>query len=120
MDASPATTVTNMPWRSLVFVFSFVLRTTGAFGQNTMAIATRPVAFELASVKRAGPEAVVEQELVKVDHAMVSIRGANLGELVAYAFRVKAYELQGPKWLTTGENVEKFDIQAKIPESATS
>ena len=39
----------------------------------------------------------------------------SLQELVAYAYKVRTYQVSGPDWLKT----DRFDIGAKLPEGAT-
>ena len=103
-----------------------LLLTSVAFGQSAVAVKA-PLAFEVASVKPAPPpdraqtmgRPLPAANLV-VDDARVYIASATLGELINMAFRVRPYQVEGPRWLTaTGASALRFTVQAKLPEGAT-
>ncbi len=93
-----------------------------SFGQTA---AGKP-AFEVASVRPSAP--LDMQKLAAqiqagsmprmgahVDAARAEYDYMSLKDLVANAYKVKAYQVTGPAWLSS----ERFDIVAKIPEGAT-
>ena len=53
---------------------------------------------------------------MKVDAARVDIGFMSLADLVRMAYKVKAYQVSGPAWISS----ERFNIQAKLPEGATT
>jgi uncharacterized protein (TIGR03435 family) len=79
-----------------------------------------PLAFEVASIKPAGP---IDPAMMmsgqarigmKVDGARVDIGSTSLTNLIGTAYGVKPYQITGPDWISG----ERFDIMAKIPEGA--
>ena len=68
-----------------------------------------PVSFEVASVKPAvpGPWRESKAGVDRVDFASVTLRYC-----IAFAYRVKEYQVSGPAWLGT----LRFDILAKGPD----
>ena len=93
-----------------------------SFGQTA---AGKPT-FEVASVRPSAP--LDMQKLAAqiqagsmprmgayVDAARAEYDYMSLKDLVANAYKVKAYQVTGPAWLSS----ERFDIVAKIPEGAT-
>jgi uncharacterized protein (TIGR03435 family) len=93
---------------------SLIFATAAAFAQS-------PVAFEVASVKKAEPLSVNAAMSGKmnlgmtIDNAMVNIKSMSISELMRVAYKVKAYQVSGPDWL----NAERFTITAKMPAGAT-
>jgi len=89
-----------------------------ALGLACYALAQGP-AFEVASVKRSEPitpEMVQSGRLqigVSIDARNVRLSKMSLFELTMLAFQVKPHQVSAPPWTTT----ERFDIQAKLPES---
>jgi uncharacterized protein (TIGR03435 family) len=75
--------------------------------------------FEVASVKTSNMtprDAFNAGRLpIKVDRARVDIAVGSLSFLIATAYRVEADRISGPDWMV----IQRFDIQAKIPEGAT-
>jgi uncharacterized protein (TIGR03435 family) len=77
-------------------------------------------AFEVASVKPAGPlnpAAIASGQMrvgMKIDAARVDIGSLSLADLIRIAYRVKAYQVSGPDWMST----ERFDVRAKLPEGS--
>jgi len=75
------------------------------------------VEFEVASVR---PYAINQADSsvtlgVRMDGAQVRILGLTMRDLVAMAYRVKLYQLNGPDWIAT----ERYDINAKLPAGAS-
>jgi uncharacterized protein (TIGR03435 family) len=77
--------------------------------------------FEVASIKPAAP---IQPQMIAsgkvhlgltVDGSRVDFGGLPLLALLPMAFRVKAYQVSGPDWLSQ----ERFDIIGKIPDGAT-
>jgi len=98
----------------------FLLFATPLLAQTTAAPA-HPLAFEVASIKPAGPlnpmQVMTGQQRVgmKVDAARVDIANLSLADLIRIAYRVKLYQIAGPDWMKK----ERFDILGKLPESAS-
>ena len=97
-------------WKGILLV----LATGAALGQTP--------AFEVASVKPAAPldrSQMLSGQMhvgMKVDAARVDIGSMSVAELIRIAYRVKAYQVSGPDWMTS----ERFDVLAKLPEGASS
>jgi uncharacterized protein (TIGR03435 family) len=78
-------------------------------------------AFEVATIKPAQLPAAAQMAAGKahigmnVDGARVDIGAMSMADLIRIAYRVKAYQVSGPAWITT----ERFDIMAKIPEGGS-
>jgi uncharacterized protein (TIGR03435 family) len=87
----------------------------------TMAGAQTP-AFEVAVIKPSLPMAEAIPLLragklkagVNIDKARVDMGFVTLTDLMVAAYEVKAHQIAGPDWLS----MERFDIQAKLPEGA--
>jgi len=79
-------------------------------------------AFEVASVKPAGPldpqKIMSGQQKIgmEMDSARVTISSMTLNDVIMVAFKVKPYQVSGPSWLSSGLGAERFEIRAKIPE----
>jgi len=79
-----------------------------------------PPSFEVASVKVAepfgpmgGPGRVMRMRgCAKPDPALVRCTGATLKMLLARAYEVKSYQIQGPAWIDS----ESYDLMAKVPD----
>lgn len=54
-------------------------------------------------------------ESLHVDGARATFTYMSLKELIAYAFKVRSYQVSGPDWLST----DRFDILANLPEGAS-
>jgi uncharacterized protein (TIGR03435 family) len=80
-----------------------------AFGQT----------FDVASVKSAGPpdpaKIMSGQMGMKIDGARVDIGFLSLSDLIGIAYRVKAYQITGPDWMSG----QRFDIRATLPAGAS-
>lgn len=80
------------------------------------------VSFEVASI-RPSPLTDIGQQIssgqlrvgVAVNQSRVEINFLTLKDLIAIAYRVTNYRVDGPSWM---EN-DRWDVQAKLPEGAT-
>jgi uncharacterized protein (TIGR03435 family) len=70
--------------------------------------------FEVASIKPAQqPGANMQVNVgLHVDGAQVRFGYSSLKDLVAMAYRVRPYQVEGPDWIAS----ERFDIAAKLPD----
>jgi uncharacterized protein (TIGR03435 family) len=84
--------------------------------------------FEVASVKASVPRPVTGgrngsgsgmgcPQSIKLDAGRLDIVCATLPSLIAYAFRISPARIHGPDWMT-GVGSPRFDVQAKLPETA--
>jgi len=77
--------------------------------------------FEVATIKPAPPltpDLVASGKMhagMSVDGARVDIGFFALSDLIRTAYKLKAYQISGPDWLSA----QRFDILAKMPEGAT-
>lgn len=103
--------------RAVAGVSLLVLTASSALGQNAPA----PPAFEVASVKVSAPlpAGVMMFRMGggpdSTDPGRVTYSGVNLKTLVARAYRVKEYQVEGPQWL----DGERYDIMATIPQGSS-
>src|SRR4051794_33928733 len=80
-------------------------------------------AFEVASIKPSEPitPAMVQSGKIhagmKIDGARVDIGNFSLAQLIAKAYDIKAYQLQGPSWMVP--TAQRFDVIANLPAGAT-
>jgi uncharacterized protein (TIGR03435 family) len=80
-------------------------------------------AFEVAVIKPSLPMAEAlpllrEGKLkagVSIDKARVDMGFVTLTDLIVQAWQIKPHQISGPDWLS----MERFDIQAKLPDGAT-
>lgn len=99
-----------------------LLAATGAFAQPP---APPPLAFEVASIKPAGPldpRAMAQGKVnfgMKVDGAICRIGSFSMRDLIRTAYEVKDYQISGADSLGTAMSAQRFDIQATLPEGAT-
>ena len=79
-------------------------------------------AFEVASIKPSpplNPNAIMSGQMhvgMKTDAARVDIGFMSLTDLIRTAYDVKEYQISGPDWMKS----QRFDIQAKLPDGATT
>jgi uncharacterized protein (TIGR03435 family) len=81
--------------------------------------------FDVASVRPAaaidtmtilaGLRAGKKPESAHIDGSRATYTYESLKELIAYAYKVRSYQISGPEWLTT----DRFDIAARLPEGAS-
>ncbi len=80
-------------------------------------------AFEVATIRAAPSIQDLVQQIqsgkaklgMSVDGARVDMGFSSLADLIRIAYRVKAYQVQGPEWMPQ----QRFEIQAKIPEGVS-
>ncbi len=77
------------------------------------AFAQDPPAFEVASIKPAAPQAQGRM-MVRMggDPGRVDYANVSLKDVLARAYEVKRYQINGPSWLDS----ERYDITAKVPD----
>jgi uncharacterized protein (TIGR03435 family) len=83
------------------------------------------LAFDVASVRPspapdqttmiAGLQAGRLPNWVRADGTRATFHYESLKELIAYAYKLRTYEISGPEWLVT----DRFDIEARLPDGAT-
>jgi uncharacterized protein (TIGR03435 family) len=104
--------------RAMAGVSLLVLTTGGAFGQTAEASSS----FEVASVKVSAPPPAGVMVINlgggpgSTDPGRISYQGITLRSLVARAYSVKEYQVEGPQWLDS----ERYDIVATIPHGESS
>jgi uncharacterized protein (TIGR03435 family) len=111
-----------------ILLIALTLPIPAAFGQAAAPAQTpaaKPaLAFEVASVKLAGPldpqKIMSGQQRIGMesDNARVGLFSMTLNDLIMLAFKVKPYQVSGPNWLGSGLSAERFEIRATIPEGA--
>ncbi len=97
----------------LAVVFLLALVRGAAFGQ-----AVAPPAFEVATVRRANPQAVgggLRGGPGTDDPGRIAYSNLPLLSLLVTAYHMRPFQIFGPDWLKT----EKYDVAAKIPDGAT-
>jgi len=52
---------------------------------------------------------------VRVDGTRATFHYESLKDLIAYAYKLRLYEISGPEWMVT----DRFDIAARLPDGAT-
>jgi uncharacterized protein (TIGR03435 family) len=99
-----------------------LLLAASAFAQTP---APAPLAFEVASIKPAGPlnpAAIQSGKMrigMKVDGAICDIGSFSLRDLIRTAYEVKDFQITGPEWLGSAMTATRFNIQATLPAGAT-
>jgi uncharacterized protein (TIGR03435 family) len=82
-------------------------------------------AFEVASVRKSPPPDMQTMMMglsqgrrpdsLRVDGARATYTYMSLKQLIAYAYKLRVYEVTGPDWLKT----DRFEIAAKLPDGAS-
>jgi uncharacterized protein (TIGR03435 family) len=73
------------------------------------------MAFEVASVKPAAPQAPGRFQIsMGGDPGRINYSFVSLKNLIERAYSIKSYQVTGPDWLES----ERFDVVAKLPEGA--
>jgi uncharacterized protein (TIGR03435 family) len=82
-------------------------------------------AFEVASVRKSPPPDMQTMMMglsqgrrpdsLRVDGARATYTYMSLKQLIAYAYKLRVYEVTGPDWLRT----DRFEIAAKLPDGTT-
>jgi uncharacterized protein (TIGR03435 family) len=99
---------------------SMALAASAAFAQAPAA----KLAFEVASIKPAGPldpAAIMSGKAhvgMKVDGARVDIGMFALSDLIRTAYKLKTFEIVSPDWMN-GMGAQRWDIMGKMPPGAT-
>jgi uncharacterized protein (TIGR03435 family) len=104
-----------------VLLAGLVLATTAAFAQ---APASKLV-FDVASVRPSPPpdmqkmmanlQAGRKPESVHIEGSRATFVYMSVKQLIAYAYKLRAYEVTGPDWMVT----DRFDIVARMPDGTT-
>jgi len=81
--------------------------------------------FEVASVRKSPPPDMQKMMMglsegrrpdsMRVDGARATFTYMSLKQLIAYAYRLRTYEVTGPEFITT----DRMEVSAKLPEGAT-
>ena len=94
-------------------LFVAALFSTAMWAQNPAV----KVEFEVASIRSVPP--LQRDQMVNIglhlDGAQAHIVSFALKDYIAMAYRVKAYQVSGPDWLS-----ERFDLNAKLPAGSTA
>jgi uncharacterized protein (TIGR03435 family) len=111
----------------LLFIAVGMLTATCVAQEQTAQAQAAPgkLAFEVASIRPSAPldmsKLVVQMQAGKMPRFGARVDGSraeytymSLKDLVAEAYKVKAYQVSGPAWLGS----ERFDIAAKMPDGA--
>ena len=110
----------RLPSLQFVAIATLALIATGASGQ-TPAPPTK-LAFEVASIKPAGPldpMAIAQGKTrvgMTVDGAICNIGSLSLRDLIRTAYEVKDYQISGAESLGAPMEAQRFNIQATLPE----
>lgn len=76
-----------------------------------------PLEFEVASVRPAAPAGQQQVNVgLRLDGSQARIASYSIGEYIAMAYRVRPPQVSGPDWIAN----DRYDINAKLPEGATS
>jgi uncharacterized protein (TIGR03435 family) len=105
----------------LVSIAGLLMATAAAFGQ---APASKLV-FDVASVRPSPPpdmqkmmvdlQAGKKPESVHIEGSRATFVYMSVKQLIAYAYKLRAYEVTGPDWMVT----DRFDIVARMPDGTT-
>jgi uncharacterized protein (TIGR03435 family) len=117
-----------MRMNSLLILTAGALLASGAALAQSAApakAASPALTFDAASIHSAAPPDMAammaglragrKPESVHLDGSRATFVYQSLKELIAYAYRLRVYEINGPDWLAT----DRFDIVARMPEGAT-
>jgi len=118
----------------LRLVAALLMAASSAFGQSVPAAQTPPappsppakLTFDVATVKPSPPPdmAMIQAEMQAgrmpkfgphIGASQAEYNLMSLKDLIAMAYKVKAFQITGPDWLAT----ERFDILAKMPDGAS-
>ena len=109
----------------LMLIAGVMMATGAAFGQTAAATAVSSLTFDVASVRPApapdmatmiaGLQAGRRPNWVRVDGTRATFNYESLKDLIAYAYKLRLYEISGPEWMVT----DRFDIAARLPDGAT-
>jgi len=116
----------GMVW---VVVAGVMLAAGGANGQTSATQAAQTtnsnLTFDVASVRPspepdmatmiAGLRAGRKPNWVRIDGSRATFNYESLKDLIAYAYKLRLYEINGPEWMVT----DRFDIAARLPDGTT-
>jgi len=89
---------------------------TTAPASHTFDVASvRPAAAIDQATIMAGLRAGKKPESFRIDGSRATFTYESLKELVAYAYKVRVYQVSGPDWMLT----DRFDIAARLPDGAS-
>jgi len=98
-----------------------LLAAAAAFGQ----VPAAKLAFDVASVRPSPPpdmqkmmmdlQAGKKPESVHIDGSRAVFTYMSVKQLIAYAYKMRVYEVTGPDWMIT----DRFDIEARMPDGAS-
>ena len=75
--------------------------------------------FEVASIRPSAPTSLQTPQVnvgLRLDGSQARIASFTLKDLLATAYRIKAYQVSGPDWVGS----DRFDLNAKLPAGTTS
>lgn len=107
---------------ALMFLAALLLlAAAAAFGQ----VPAAKLAFDVASVRPSPPpdmqkmmmdlQAGKKPESVHIDGSRAVFTYMSVKQLIAYAYKMRVYEVTGPDWMIT----DRFDIEARMPDGAS-
>jgi uncharacterized protein (TIGR03435 family) len=103
-----------------------LLLTVLVFATSAGAQQPRRPEFEVASVRRSPPEALLESYVPTLNIApgtTLRIQNRQLKELIMIAYGIGGRQLAGPQWLIDApgpvSEIPRFDLVAKVPDDAT-
>ena len=114
----------------LVLAAGMLVVAGGSLGQTAPAAQAAPAAargltFDVASVRSSPPpdmakmmadlQAGKRPESVHIDGSRATFTYMSLKHLIAYAYKLRLYEISGPDWLLN----DRFEIAARLPDGAT-
>jgi len=104
-----------------VFIAGLLMVTTAAFAQAPAA----KLVFDVASVRPSPPpdmqkmmtdlQAGKKPESVHIEGSRATFVYMSVKQLIAYAYKLRAYEVTGPDWMIT----DRFEILARMPDGTT-
>jgi uncharacterized protein (TIGR03435 family) len=102
-----------------------VLAQTAPAAQASPTAASASHTFDVASVRPAAPidqatilaglRAGKRPESFRIEGSRATFTYESLKELVAYAYKVRTFQVSGPDWMVT----DRFDIAARLPDGAS-
>jgi uncharacterized protein (TIGR03435 family) len=109
----------------IMWMAGMLVAVSPAFGQGVAQGGGGKLTFDVASVRAAAPidqatifaglRAGKRPESVRLEGPRATYTYMSLKDLIAYAYKVRTYQVSGPEWLAT----DRFDIAAKLPDGAS-
>jgi uncharacterized protein (TIGR03435 family) len=100
--------------RTSTFSSLFLLFAGTALSQQT----DTNIKFEVASVRPSPPHSAPSVKGLEISGDRVHVGPIVLVNLIAGAYGVQNYQVQGPAWLTSTAGLTLFDVDAKAPSSS--